>query len=75
EMEAWREGDYKLVFTQYAGGQPKRLQQPLMFNLRTDSSEQHNIAAQEPERYQRLIKNAQDYLQSLGEKRAPLFDI
>lgn len=75
EMEAWREGDYKLVFTQYDGGQPKRLQQPLMFNMRTDSSEQHNIAAQEPERYQRLIKNAQDYLQSLGEKRAPLFDI
>lgn len=75
EMEAWREGDYKLVFTRYENGQPVKLAQPLLFNLRNDVGEQRDLAAQQPERYQQLIKSAHDYLLSLGEKRPPLFDI
>ena len=63
------------MFTRYENGQPVKLAQPLLFNLRNDVGEQRDLAAQQPERYQQLIKSAHDYLLSLGEKRPPLFDI
>ncbi len=74
-MDAYRDGDYKIVFRAKKAGIPVDLEKPLMFNLRNDASEQNDLSAQEPERYRALIKKAQAYEQSLGEKKPPLFDL
>ncbi|MDG0799871.1 sulfatase-like hydrolase/transferase [Pectobacterium polaris] len=75
KMDAYRDGDYKVVFRDKKAGIPVDLEKPLMFNLRDDVSEQHDLSAKEPDRYRALIEKARAYEQSLGEKKPPLFDL
>ncbi len=75
ELMAWREGDYKIVLNALKDGKPAPLAAPLLYNVTKDVSEEQDLAAAEPVRIKNMKLNAQRYVASLGEKKAPLFDM
>lgn len=75
EMMAWREGDYKIVLSELKQNVVSPLARPMLFNLAKDLSEKHDLAATEPALVKKMTERAALYVQSLGPKKAPLFDI
>lgn len=75
ELAAWREGDYKLVLGESNKiGRYEAFSQPQLYRLSDDISEERNLATSEPDKVKQLRQDAQEYLQSLGEKQPGLFD-
>ncbi len=64
----------------FYGSDPKnysgyKLEKPELYNMVNDEEEKVDVADQNPEVLAKMIKEAQDYDASLGEKVKPLFDL
>ncbi|MGF1777483.1 sulfatase-like hydrolase/transferase [Vibrio nomapromontoriensis] len=76
-MQAYRNQEWKVVFY---GSDPKnysgyKLEKPELYNMINDEEEKLDVAEKNPEVLAMMVKEAQEYDASLGEKVTPLFDL
>lgn len=77
-LECYRRGDWKIKLP-YAGSKPERWRSGvpahpmLLFNLRDDPGEQHNLAAEEPAKVEEMLAAMYAFKATKGTFPAPIF--
>lgn len=73
-FQAYRNGDYKVVFWKSGLAGAKKLKRLQLFNLKDDPSEKKNLAKKDKVKLQEMIELASAYDKSKGEWAPALFD-
>lgn len=74
KLVGFRQDDYKLVYLGVSLIGRSKTKKPKMYNIVKDIAEKKNLAKKEPEKYQEMIKLANEYVKSIGVPAEPLFD-
>ncbi|MGF1760122.1 sulfatase-like hydrolase/transferase [Photobacterium sagamiensis] len=73
-FQAYRNGDYKVVFWKSGLGGSKKLKRTQLFNVKTDPSEVKDLAKKDKAKLKEMIALAKAYDESKGEWATALFD-
>ena len=75
QLQAYRNGEWKIHFIESGHGGKKKLAEPELYNMNSDSEEQHNVAKDRPDIVKQLSLEAEQYHKSLGSWKEPLFNL